>query len=180
MSRLSTPFDPAQGDHDYGGLSRANPVRASRPRRTVVVHRHQPTLSTGSCGAMVTPRWNCVIAAMLDYIWPPFRPYWAAPLLSVGLGVRVGDAICLPSAVPELRTSTLKQIVFVLTQPWFPPRLFATVFGCLRPLSEEPCLRLALSPRLSPKIPNLQPAVDTHLFSEIEQHHSSRTGVSRM
>src|ERR1700730_3177610 len=90
----------------------------------------------------------------------------------------VGGATCLPSAVPELRTSTLKQTVFSLTRLRSRPSVFGTSFNCLPSFSRRRCLRPALSHPLSPGIPNLLAPVDRRRCNTIERHHSSPTGVS--
>src|SRR5258707_7780443 len=58
---------------------------------------------------------------------------------------------CFPSAVPELRTSTLKQTVFILTRLRSRPLVFGMSFSCLPSLLERLHLQPALSPPLSPK-----------------------------
>ena len=63
----------------------------------------------------------------------------------------LGGTTCLPSAVPELRTSTLKQSVFCLTRVWSRPLVFGTLFDCLPSLWERLCLRPAPSPLWSPE-----------------------------
>src|ERR1700686_1549140 len=86
---------------------------------------------------------------------------------------------CFPPAVPELRTSTLKQTVFNLRRLWSRPLVFGTSFSCLPSLLERLRLRPALSPPLSPKNLNYVSPVDRRRWNTIEKHHSTRIGVWR-
>src|SRR3984893_14687131 len=72
----------------------------------------------------------------------------------------VGGATCLPSAVPELRTSTLKQTVFSLVRLRSRPLVFGTSFNCLPSLWSRRRLRPAPSPLWSPKNLNYLLPVD--------------------
>src|SRR4030081_3107397 len=101
------------------------------------------------------------------FLWPWSRPH----CLSDFGGSEVG-ATCLPSAVPELHASTLKQAIFILTRLWFRPLLFGTAFSCLPSLWERLRLPPALSPLLSPKNLNWLPPVDRRRRNTIERHHS--------
>src|SRR5258708_17985573 len=105
------------------------------------------------------------------FIWSWFRPYWAPPLCQSDFG-ESGGTTCLPPAVPERRTSTLKQTVFILRRLRFRPLVFGTSFSCLPSLLELLRLRPALSPPLSPKNLNSLPPVDRRRWNTIERHHS--------
>ena len=75
-------------------------------------------------------------------IWPWFRPDWGTPLVPV---VRwVGGAPCLPSTVPGLYTSTLKQTVCILARRWSRLPVSGTSFSSLPSLWERLRLRPAL------------------------------------
>src|ERR1700682_628996 len=113
---------------------------------------------------------NSVIDPPPAFIWPWCRPC-VPSLLPVGFRW-VGGATCLPSAVPELRTSTLKQTVFCLTRLWSRPLVFGTSFSCLPSLWSQLRLRPAPSPLLSPENLNYILPVDRHRWSRIEQHRS--------
>ena len=68
-------------------------------------------------------------------------------------------ATCLPSIVPRVRTSPLKQIIF-LTRSRSRALVSGTSFNCLPSFSGRRCLRPVLSHPLSPGIPNLLAPVD--------------------
>src|ERR1700687_20549 len=147
------------------------------PRLPYANRRHRASARCpASCDTMITPERNRVVDAAPGLIEPRFRPYWIRLLLQAGfgfgLGARVGDATCLPSAVPGLRASTLKRTVFISARAWSRPRLLGTSLGCLPSLWVGPCLRPAPSPLSSPKIPDLLPAVDRRRWDTIERHHS--------
>ena len=71
---------------------------------------------------------------------PPLRSALITLSVSVGWG-----ATCLPSAVPELRTSTLKQTVFSLARLRSRPLVFGMSFDCLPSLWSRLRLRPAPS-----------------------------------
>src|SRR3981081_1561598 len=90
----------------------------------------------------------------------------------LGAGARIGDTTCLASTVPELRASTLKQIVLVLPRRSSRPRLFGTSSGCWPSLWQGLCLRLAPSPPSSPKIPDFTAPAVRRRCNTIERDRS--------
>src|SRR5260370_36579152 len=82
----------------------------------------------------------------------------------------VGGTTCLPSAVPELRASILKQTEFILTRLRSRPLVFRVSFGCLLSFLERLHLQPALSPPLSPKNLNYFPPGDRRRRNTIVRH----------
>src|SRR6202171_5016938 len=113
---------------------------------------------------------NSVIDPPPAFIWPWCRPC-VPSLLPVGFRW-VGGTTCLPSAVPALRASTLKQTVFILTRLWSRPLVFGTSFSSLPSLLERLGLRPALSPLLLAINLNYLAPVDRRRWNTIERHHS--------
>src|SRR6266481_7408432 len=107
------------------------------------------------------------------FIWSWFRPYWVPPLCLSDFG-ESGGTTCFPPAVPELRTSTLKQTVFILRRLRSRPLVFGVSFSCLPSLLERLHLQPALSPPLSPKNLNYLPPGDRRRRNTIARHHSRR------
>src|SRR5260370_10724387 len=113
------------------------------------------------------------------FIWPWFRPFLGSALCMSDFDESGVGTTCFPSAVPELRTSTLKQTVFILTRLRSRPLVFGMSFSCLPSLLERLHLQPALSPPLSPKNLNYLSPVDRRRWNTIARHHSSPIGVSR-
>ena len=83
---------------------------------------------------------------MLSFSCPRFCSYCLPEFGESGV-----DTICLPSAVPGLRTPTLKQTEFILTRLRSRPPVFGVSFSCGRSGSGFACgLRSVL--RCQPKI----------------------------
>ena len=80
-----------------------------------------------------------------------------------------GGTTCLPSAVPELRASTLKQAVVIRACLRFQPLAFGKLFGFLPSFWERPRSRLALNPPLSPGTLNSLPAVGRRRWNTRER-----------
>src|SRR6266403_5048302 len=105
--------------------------------------------------------------------------YWVPPYACRTSMSRGWVQKCVPSAVPELRTSTLKLTVFILTRLRSRPLVFGMSFSCLPSLLERLHLQPALSPPLSPKNLNYLSPVDRRRWNTIARHHSRGVWRSR-
>src|SRR6266404_9979964 len=105
-------------------------------------------------------------------------PLLGSALMPVGFG-GLGGTTCLPSAVPELRASILKQMEFILTRLRSRPSVFGVSFSCLPSLLERLHLQPALSPPLSPKNLNYLPPGDRRRRNTIVRHQSRGVWWSR-
>src|SRR5258707_14542820 len=105
-------------------------------------------------------------------------PLFGSALMAVGFG-GLGGTTCLPSAVPKLRASILKQMEFILTRLRSRPLVFGVSFSCLPSLLERLHLQPALSPPLSPKNLSCLPPGDRRRRNTIVRHQSRGVWRSR-
>src|SRR4051812_488888 len=128
------------------------------------------TCCSAICDTMITPRRNL----MVDH--RPASPGHGSALIGFrpgpyGTSVSRGY-VCLPLAVPDRRSSTLKEIEFNLTRLQSHTLMFGKAFTCLSSLWERPRLRPALSPPLSPK--------KLRRWNSIERHRAQRIGIMEL